>query len=1197
MLKHILAVVVIAFAWTAVSVFKLPPWVGLVVSATQVLVTGVIYLIQQIRARKAARRLERAMVTQSDRHAGAVRPEQQASIVALKSEFLKAVGALKASRLGKGGVAALYALPWYAIIGPPGAGKSTALRNSGLPFPYLSGDGGAVRGIGGTRNCDWWLTNEAILLDTSGRYTTDDDDRDEWFAFLDLLRKSRPRQPINGVLVAVSVSDLMGASDPEMEQLALRVRGRMDELSARLTVVPPVYVLFTKCDLIDGFVDLFEDLKKADRGQIWGFTLPLAPDPRPLESVLGERLDELADSVEKRALRRMGQERRLEAREKVYSFPQQFGLLKPRLEPFLATLFAANVFKEPPLLRGVYFTSGTQEGRPIDRVMSAMAESFGVAPHLPAQAPVVESKSYFLRDVFLNVVFPDRGLVAKTRLAATALRRRAYLVGAGVLGVALLFSSLPAWSYMKNRKLIASTAAIVSDVAARRHSPGAGAISLDQLEPLRRRVDLLRTYELDGPPATLGLGLYKGGTLYPYVRALYSDVLRRDMLAPIAAHTIAELEAFAKDPPPQGYDPRHYEELKLYLLLSGPREPGEPAPVGPLGNWTAQRIVTGWAAALGGDRTPEELAVMTSHARLFVTLLASDQALALPRDAALVKRLRMALAAVPIERVVLDPIVSELSAQGYDLTVETILGGGSGSIESKRRVRGAFTKQAWETVVKPRLDDAKAVLEPWVLGAEAGRRDRPEALAKRLRSRYFELYIQEWQDFLASLHVKEAQSQVEALTILQGLTRGVPAPMGRIMRTVAENTRLSGDGLVDKGVALVSHGAGARGKAAVGAAQGALADPPDGTIGPGEVEIAFAPFSDFGVPRPSPPSLASGAAPPPPPAVTLDVYQEQLNFVRDALMTYLENPADASALSARLGTARTTVKGLIEQQEVGWRPRFYALLWPAIDGASGSTVIDIAKGKGLKWCNEVVVPFDRGLKGRYPFSPGGQDAPLADVMDYYKPDGVVWTFFQAQLGADIQRAGERFEFSRRLGETSGFSSALLAFLTRSLEITSVLFPSGAKDPGVEFEVSLRPAPGVASIQLEVDGQVVKTQNEPDTWHKLRWPGEGKSRGATIRVKGERNLSETLNQQGEWGLFRLLEQGKVSASLSSRMFSVTWTLRSRPGVQIVVDIKPTRSESPFFGAARRGSPKLLAPFRSGDTPPPHAITRGGGCQVN
>ena len=115
------------------------------------------------------------------------------------------ISALKSTKVGKGGGArALYALPWYVIIGPPGAGKTTALKQSGLVFPHLDPSRGGVRGIGGTRNCDWWFTNEGILLDTAGRYATEDDDREEWLAFLNMMRKYRPRKPLNGLLVAVA---------------------------------------------------------------------------------------------------------------------------------------------------------------------------------------------------------------------------------------------------------------------------------------------------------------------------------------------------------------------------------------------------------------------------------------------------------------------------------------------------------------------------------------------------------------------------------------------------------------------------------------------------------------------------------------------------------------------------------------------------------------------------------------------------------------------------------------------------------------------------------------------------------------------------------------------------------------------------------------------------------------------------------
>src|SRR5262249_5876891 len=115
-----------------------------------------------------------------------VRPDLQPEFDQLQSEFDKAVRALKASPLGKGGRDALYYLPWYAIIGPSGAGKTTALRHSGLRFP-ASADANRdvkVKGLGGTRNCDWWLTNEGVLLDTAGRWSVQEEDHDEWLAFL-----------------------------------------------------------------------------------------------------------------------------------------------------------------------------------------------------------------------------------------------------------------------------------------------------------------------------------------------------------------------------------------------------------------------------------------------------------------------------------------------------------------------------------------------------------------------------------------------------------------------------------------------------------------------------------------------------------------------------------------------------------------------------------------------------------------------------------------------------------------------------------------------------------------------------------------------------------------------------------------------------------------------------------------------------
>ena len=64
------------------------------------------------------------------------------------------------------------------MIGAPGAGKTTALLNAGLEFPLTDSLGKeAVRGVGGTRHCDWWFTDSAVLIDTAGRYALQESQR------------------------------------------------------------------------------------------------------------------------------------------------------------------------------------------------------------------------------------------------------------------------------------------------------------------------------------------------------------------------------------------------------------------------------------------------------------------------------------------------------------------------------------------------------------------------------------------------------------------------------------------------------------------------------------------------------------------------------------------------------------------------------------------------------------------------------------------------------------------------------------------------------------------------------------------------------------------------------------------------------------------------------------------------------------
>ena len=318
----------------------------------------------------------------------------------------------------------LYELPWYVFIGAPGSGKTTALMNAGLQFLLTdTAAQGAVRGVGGTRNCDWWFTRDAVLIDTAGRYTTQESDQSvdasAWANFLALLKKTRPRQPINGVLLTVNVQDLLQQGPHERADHAARLRARLAELEERLGVRAPVYVLVTKADLIGGFHETFGELGKEDRDKVWGFTsalvAPGAADPLAdfdqgyagLEWRLGEMLND-----------RLAGERDPGKRAAQFGFVQEFAALRAPLRDFLMQVFSGgSAAHAGPLVRGVYFTSGTQEGTPIDRVMGALSRSFGLTRRASNAQLSGKGRSFFLNALLHKVVFEERGLVSTNAAA------------------------------------------------------------------------------------------------------------------------------------------------------------------------------------------------------------------------------------------------------------------------------------------------------------------------------------------------------------------------------------------------------------------------------------------------------------------------------------------------------------------------------------------------------------------------------------------------------------------------------------------------------------------------------------------------------------------------------------------------------------------------------------------------------------
>lgn len=1226
MLKYIFSILLIAAVWTTVLLLELPMWIAIVATAVILAVLLTIVIWRVMRARRAAKEIERALAAQADQHAARARPDLQADIEALKGEFIRAVGALKSSKLGgKRPSEALYALPWYMIIGPPGSGKSTALRNSGLRFPYLSRSGGAVQGVGGTRNCQWWMTNDAVILDTAGRYTTEDSDRDEWLAFLDLIKKNRTKAPINGVMVAIAITDLSEVHAEEVVSQAREIRARIDEVMNKLEMVVPVYVLFTKVDLLPGFVETFGDLGSKDRGQIWGFTFPVSkrvPDPA---GAFAQHFTELAQTVERRALRRMTEERRMEARDKIYEFPQYFEPLRDTLAIFVAELLAENIYSESPIMRGCYFTSGTQEGRPIDRIMNSMAEAFGIQPRIAYTAPQVEAKSYFLGDLFQKVIFPDKHVASRTAARIRKQRLVAHGIAAGLILVACGMAVLPVLSFRDNKEMLSDSRDAVEKINEHfSQEDTVDPIRIELLLPLRDINSRLRLWEDEGAPWLMRMGMYQGKRIQPHVEELYFRAVREELLFPIRDYEVFALKKFIQkyiampdnEPAPEKDHKAAKDRLRMYLLLTGPIAEGEPGLDEEQQTWLVERITDRWAEALQLTGDVATKAQMREVAAAYVTILADDPGKLFERDPKLVKDTRKILLRTDQTQELLNAVVAE--ADDYneleDLDLRALSNSKRALKNDGRKIGKAFTRTAWETYVRDRLYAPIGDLlgDEWVLGRseERAAEDREKDM-ERLRSAYFEAYIAEWNGFLGTILVDYPSGFNEALEMANDLTSGDPPPFKRLCQNLGYHTELlepepevdpeAEDDLLDaakEGAAKAVSKKGGKAGRAVGdkirktdlKRDGKKKDPR--LKYEDDVKKKFEKLVEFGFRRPPP--AAEGAAPPPPPAVPLDDYQEEIKRVRDALKAKIDadGPEEQKSLQSAVKSARTTVDSIINDTDTGeWGPTLEKWLRPPIKELGRLVDGSVADVISVDYCAHVVKPYD-ALAKYYPFNPKGRDVELAKVTGYFAPEkGELWSFYSTTLASRVPKKHNSYEVEKRgAASTTSVNPAIARFLERADDLTVELFPPGADKPLFEFDVQIESGTEhIVRTSLLIDGTQIEYKNGPYQWKPMSWPGE-KDPKAQIEAQGL-GVDGKIKKDGEWAFFRVLEEGTASDGRGTDVFTMQWDLRTSSAGIVNMRFRPAREDTPLFGTRDRPL-EFMQSFRHPDLKPPRQLFIGG-----
>jgi type VI secretion system protein ImpL len=1108
----LLAVVIWLFA-PAIGVNAL--WLLLLLTILPIVVwlLVLVFLVRRANKRDAALVAGATQADPKADKAGAAAAAASEEERAVAARLADALSAMKAAGGGKGGY--LYERPWYVLIGPPGAGKTTAIRNSGLDFPLAEG---RVSGVGGTRNCDWWISEQAVLIDTAGRYTTQDSDaasdKAGWERFLALLRRERPRQPLNGVVVAFG-ADMLSRLDPAgREQHAQAVRRRVRELEQKLGQRLPVYFLVSKADLIIGFTEFFDDLDRESRAQVWGMTFPPEPSIEGPVATFKDRFSDLVKRLQDRLLERLQTERGPEQRARIAGFPAQFASLEAPLAAFLQAAFGGSKLDPAPFLRGLYFTSGTQEGTPIDRLTGALSRSFGLDPNRPAALMNQKGRSYFLGRLLRDVIFNEARLAARDR----GHERRGRLVAIGAMALsALVLAGGLVWGWvaldLEGRRAQQLAAAVDAAEAGVKGVPLDPVPATDDLARVLPYLDSVRALSPAARGGSGHLGMSQEDKLLAAGQVAYKRALERVLLPRLMSRLEGQMRVGMQKP---AY---LYVATRVYLMLG--RQ-------GPLDASLIKEWMTAdWAQAYPGAVATPMREKLIGH---LDAMLADDFA-SYALDGVLVDQARRVFSRLPMsERVyarlrnTATDVAAWRPADALGLAGQRLFALKSGAPLTEAAVPGLFTVEGLYRSFLPRLPKGilDAASESWVLGPEAAAAvaSNPQQLEADVLRLYAQDYVGEWQKVLDSLVLAPFGSPAKSAEALNLL--GAPnSPMRDLLQGVARQLNLATPPPALPAAAAAASAAGAALKGAQAAA---------GVAVPAAAGSRVA--------------EAIGAAPPVSSAtVVARIVDQQFRPLRevagkplDAILAVLNDlyVQVASLANAAPGSAPPPAPGLDPGQRLlaeAQRAPEPLSRWLAAAAQSTSAVrVGGTRASVAAAAAQQLGPFCKGVEARFPFrrDAAAPDMPMDDFVRLFGPGGAFDQFFTQSLRSLVDTSQRPWRPVAAEGAAAPVSAADVAQFQRAAAIRDAFFPAplpGQPAGALRFELMpLGLDTAARGAVLEVDG--VKTAVVPGAAGarpaQMQWPSKG---SVSLSFEGEAPASALVND-GPWAALRFIARGRV-----------------------------------------------------------------------
>lgn len=1182
--------------WTAVE--REAVWVGMALFSACCLLWVVLRQYARIRTE---RNLEHLLSVEVDREqrGGEFRDHQ-----VLRERLQHAVKLLRAApEAGGGGTAALSDLPWYLVIGLSASGKTSLLTRAGLSARVAEGSMPGLQS--GTQHCDWYFSPEAVMIDTAGRYLSDDQSAHEFTGFLKLLRRQRRRPAINGLVLVVSLPEILSASQVERGVLSAQLVARIHQYSASLGVTPPVYLMLSKTDLLPGFHAVFDGLDAAARQQPLGMTFdPGVLRKQGMRQVLEGKFSALLQRLNQHVGAQVS--RSAEGAIERLQFPRYLADMSGVLADFLAPFDCTDSTQAPLLLRGLYFTSALQDGQALPAIHEdELSERYGLAPSGEVIANLAGEKSYFITDVFRKILFPDRELgLYYARQGVNHAWRPVLLTGALLVGAGAL-----AWEASAFHATRLWLTELRDDLDVHQAS---GADAVATLEMLREQVQRLNTQSEHGMPWARGAGLYPVDALQVPLQAAYKEQLRRQVLAPISRHLqlqLHELNELAKHlthEPHEVVVPKKgaraaasavasnvdverqaalsraglalseevvgrlneaqattlveaYNALKLYLILTSPQQH-------PDTDFLSVALPSAWRQVMVPAGSWLSAASVNGNTTLYAQMVRQDDAPVMPRNESLVSAARHSLKSLMITSSLVEREYLRLqleSDQQYPaLTLNQMVSGpGRQLLFSAQTVPALYTRQGWEQFMQPALLKLLAGSmqhdSDWVLeGQDVDQQVQKVSVIRDLMALYKRDYAAAWTKFLAGTGLRQFSTLEQALQHLAPLSDVQNSPLKQVLMALHQNTswdRPSDEPLAEAATAGLA--------AILPFNDGALSSQFD------SVSRLFSAENPDGVDR-----------------TVMDRYLAALRKLKVRLSN-IERSQDLGKSSKQLiietldgqptevTNLRNYVESSIETSQGSLSSSLKRLFndpimftWESLRAPAGEQV---AKA----WSQQIIKPWQQNLAHRYPINPAAQnEASVKDLQRFVDPGTGLMPAFQRNEIGNLA-GGEGLGMSRAGNGAPLVSSRMLQGIEKASALGEVI--ASLSDPGNGFEVMLEPSQRFTDIILTLDGQVQHYRNGKPQWSRFTWPGNPQSPGARLDVvtlTGERKT--VFDYPGRWGLLKMNDSAKVS-ELDQVRQRFTWpvqgaevslVLRNYGGVRLT-DLGDVKSLGTLGGAAR------------------------------